>query len=574
MSKHKKKKTGKKLNPVVLILALVLLGGAGGFLYYHSHYARVDNTNVPLETTTELDLRGQGVTDLREVMRCSGLQKVDLRQNELSVAQIDALRAALPDCYVRWDIPLGGQRYDSESEELTLRDLDMDDWENLFLFPSLRTLTVGECTRFDRLSSVQQSLSGCDLLWNVSLGGKWYDSRSPLLQPDGDVDAEELRANLAHFPCLTSLRLQGASLTAAEQRELLSAYPDVRFLWSVELGGAQYDSSVSSLAFSGSAVTAQELTEKLPLFPYLRTLDLTGSNMSLNDLLALTEAFPQVDILWEHELCGRSFSSLTEEIDLSGIKMESTAPVEETLPWFPRLKKVVMSECGFSNEEMDALNKRHEDVRFVWTVHFGTFSMRTDEVQFIAANFEPWVILYDRDVECLKYCTDLIALDFGHMQIKDLSFLNYMPHMQYLILAECYCSDLSPLANLKELKYLEAFKCPIEDLSPLLQCTSLEDLNICYIWIKTDLAYQQLSQMTWLDRLWYCGTYFTDAEKQSLQDALPDCEMDLRWGAESTGGTWRKHAHYYEMRDAFHMYYMPGGTNGVDENGQAIINYG
>ncbi len=28
---------------------------------------------------------------------------------------------------------------------------------------------------------------------------------------------------------------------------------------------------------------------------------------------------------------------------------------------------------------------------------------------------------------------------------------------------------------------------------------------------------------------------------------------------------------YYEMRDFFEMYYMPGGTNGVDENGNQII---
>ena len=47
--------------------------------------------------------------------------------------------------------------------------------------------------------------------------------------------------------------------------------------------------------------------------------------------------------------------------------------------------------------------------------------------------------------------------------------------------------------------------------------------------------------------------------------------MCIRDSGEPTGSTWREHPHYFEMRDFFGMYYMPGGTNGVDENGNQII---
>jgi hypothetical protein len=47
--------------------------------------------------------------------------------------------------------------------------------------------------------------------------------------------------------------------------------------------------------------------------------------------------------------------------------------------------------------------------------------------------------------------------------------------------------------------------------------------------------------------------------------------MFLEPPAESTGGGWRDPPHYYDMRDIFEMYYMPGGTNGVDDRGQQII---
>ncbi|MDD6157898.1 MAG: hypothetical protein PUC52_00465 [bacterium] len=558
---------------IALILVLLLLGG-GVLFYRHARYARVNDELYSLSDTTELDLRGQGVSDLSDLQRCVNLKWVDLRQNALSAEQIDALCAALPGCNVRWDVPLGGERYDSESSELTLRDLDMDDWENLFRFPALRSLTVGECTRFDRLESLRRTLPECSFSWNVGLEGRWYSGDAALLELDGAGDAAALSEALSHFSRLTSVRIRNCALTPDEQAALLGAYPNIRFLWDVELGGQRFSSAASVLDLRGAPVDMQELSARMALFPWLREVDLTGCDVPLEERLALCSAYPNVKVLWNHEVCGRVFSSDAEEIDLSRIKMENTQAVEDALPYFPRLKKVVMSDCGFTNEEMDALNNRYEDVRFVWTVYFGTFSMRTDETQFIAARFTPWTILYNKDVVCLKYCTDLIALDFGHMAISDLSFLNYMPHMQYLILAECPVNDVSVLANLKELKYLEIFKAPLEDLTPLLQCTSLEDLNICYIWIKNEPAFEQLSQMTWLDRLWFCGTYFTADMKEQLQQRLPDCEMDLRWGAESTGGTWRKHPHYYEMRDAFKMYYMPGGTNGVDENGHPIINFG
>ena len=46
------------------------------------------------------------------------------------------------------------------------------------------------------------------------------------------------------------------------------------------------------------------------------------------------------------------------------------------------------------------------------------------------------------------------------------------------------------------------------------------------------------------------------AQLAALREELPDCEIWCRTGDESTGSTWRYSESYYEMRDAFHMYYM------------------
>ena len=78
-------------------------------------------------------------------------------------------------------------------------------------------------------------------------------------------------------------------------------------------------------------------------------------------------------------------------------------------------------------------------------------------------------------------------------------------------------------------------------------------------------------QMPWLQRLWYCGNGLTDEQIEQLQANMPACEMYMEKHGEATGGTWREHPHYFEMRDVFEMYYMPGGTNGVDDSGHQIV---
>ena len=81
-------------------------------------------------------------------------------------------------------------------------------------------------------------------------------------------------------------------------------------------------------------------------------------------------------------------------------------------------------------------------------------------------------------------------------------------------------------------------------------------------------------QMPWLERLWYCGNGLKPAQVEALKENMPECEMYLAPHGESTGSTWRTHPHYYERRDVFEMYYMPGGTNGVAADGSQIVNEG
>lgn len=259
---------------------------------------------------------------------------------------------------------------------------------------------------------------------------------------------------------------------------------------------------------------------------------------------------------------GEEFSSDASQLDLSGIPVEDeAAELEAKLPAFPALEKVIMCDCGLTDQQMNALDQKYTEIRFVWTVHFGGYSLRTDATGFIAAK-EPHGELTNKDMPPLQYCTDLVALDLGHMKFTDISFVSGMKHLRFLVLADGELDDITPIAELPELEYLEIFRTNVRDLTPLLDCRSLKDLNICFIPKNASQdAFEVLMQTTWLERLFFVGNKLTREQRNELRAAYPEtAEVVLYDEMESTGLDWRYHPRYYEMRDLLGMYYMLGGT--------------
>ena len=413
---------------------------------------------------------------------------------------------------------------------------------------------------------------------DVSLDGESYSPLAAGLTLTGrGVTAGELSESLARLPEVRFVELRDAEFTASERRTLREEHPEVVFEWPVTILGEKYLSTETELSFAGRPdlddASLTEIWEAAEEFPGLRTVDLTDCGLDNAALHALDEALGDVDVRWTIELYGVPVCTTDTQIDLSGRKVgDNGAAVEEALPLFSRLEKVVMCDCGVSNEDMDALNRRHENVRFVWMVDVQWAAIRTDALYFTPYAASGVAQTHRRaGLKNLQYCPDLIALDVGHSHTRELGYLEGMPHLKYLIIVENYLTDMEAIGKLKELKWLEMFQCSVRshDLSPLVNCTSLEDLNICYVTIPGDNVYETLRQMKWLKRIWCSGTRMTRAQLKSLREELPDCEIWCRTGDESTGSTWRYSESYYEMRDAFHMYYMDIRGHRVDRLDEA-----
>ena len=390
------------------------------------------------------------------------------------------------------------------------------------------------------------------------LEGREYGSKTRLISLEGSgVSEKELREVLPLLPGLERLEYPACPFSTETQLALHETFPDVDFIWPVCWADRTVSADSETLELPESTVSWEELKNLLPLFPRLREADLGGRKLTAEELASLWELCPDVDFRCGVELFFRTFDSFAEEIDLSGIPMEDTEEVEAALELFPRLRKVVMCECGLTNETMDALNRKYEDIRFVWLVNVFGCALRTDATGFIQYNLPPCYLEGGR-ASNLHYCTDLIALDLGHTGLTDeeMDFLPSMPHLQYLILADCHITDISDVALLQELTYFEVFESPVRDFSPLLSCPLLTDLNVSYNACFNEESVEVLRQMTQLERLWMYGTKLSGDELRVLTEALPDCIIQTGPAQSSTGGGWRDHDHYRAMRDALHSRYM------------------
>lgn len=387
-----------------------------------------------------------------------------------------------------------------------------------------------------------------------------------------DAKPEELEQLLSQLPHLKKLTLEGNIPSYETLLVIHAQFPDLEMVFPVAFGEKIILSDAEALDLSGIEVDPDTIAKQLSLFSHLRELTLLGTNLTDEEKMYLCDNLPGVLVLCELPMAEQYFLTDSTELDLSGLPL-TVAEIEKMLPYFPCLKKLDMSFCGISDAEMDALNQRHPNISIVWTVTMGMAKIRTDAVFFYPAgvNYYPT----NEEMQKLRYCTELIAIDIGHTRATDCDFLWYTPKVKYLILADTGITDITPVGNLKDLIYLELFNLRIIDYSPLLNCTKLQDLNIG----TTHGDPEPLSKMTWLHNLQWHRADQDPATKEAvlkLPEQLPDTNVELypKKKARNIGGPWRYLPNYYVFRDIIGADYFNQDQIGDywgEEDGERIM---
>ena len=465
--------------------------------------------------------------------------------------EVEALRI-----YNETYLVMDGVEYLRASTELDLSGMQIAELEKLTELTTLKKLNLRDTgITTEQYEMLRAGLPGCEISWSVPFQDGYLND--DIQELTLTALSENDLAMLAYLPQLKSVNAdlcQDLDAIAA----LMEQYPALNVTYMVSIGETAYPCNTED-ALTVTDPDAQDLMYKLAFLPALTDVTLEGTLPENELLIALKEKYPNITFLWDLTVCGVKTNTLAEFIDLSKIQMKDTSELEAALPCFYKLAKVDMIDCGLSNEDMDALNKRHPETRFVWKVRVSGITVRTDIKHFMPYKYS---IKKVGSLENLRYCTDVEVLDFGHKRIKDLSYIEYMPNLRFLLILECDIYDLDIVGNCTSLVYLESCSIPSNDYWPLTNLTNLKDLNISYTpfyydsrsWGKFgDIT--PLYQMTWLDRLWMAYARVDEATRADLRAALPNVEL-MFVSVSDTNQGWRYAPSYYEMRDILGLWYM------------------
>ena len=469
-------------------------------------------------------------------------------QRKLAEAEAERLRI-----YHETYLVMDGAEYLRTSTELDLSNRQITEVEKLQELTKLQQLDLrGTGITTEQYDMLAAALPDCEILWSVPFQGAYCDNTAQELVLETLTDEDV--AVLAYFPELASVKAEDCR-DYDQLFRLMETYPDLTVTCSVPVGDVVIPYDTESITLTDP--DASELLTKLRYLPQLTAVTLEGTLPDQDAMILLKETFPNITFLWNFSLFGVETNSLAEFIDLSKIPMSDTKELEAALPCFYNLTKVDMIDCGLSNEDMDALNKRHPGTLFVWKVKVSSVYLRTD-----AKYFMPWKhkISNLNNLSNLRYCTEMEVLDFGHKGVYDVSYIEYMPKLRFLLLLEC-TPDLEIVGNCITLEYIELCSSPLTDFWPLTNLTNLKDLNLSYTPFYGNHNFGKfgdltpLMQMTWLDRLWMAYSRIGDENRAMMREALPTTEL-LFISDSATDRGWRSSPQYFEQRDILEMWYM------------------
>ena len=512
--------SGKKKLLMVLLILVLLASVAAGLLWNLENYVLVGMRFYPRQA-----------------------RQMDLREEEISVSHYEKLQEKLPDCEILWDVPFQDREIPHDVTEITVQTLAERDIGTLECFPDLETVHAEGCTDYDVLLKLQEASLDLRVDYPLELGTETFagTARQILLETVTEEDV----AKLAYLP-----RLQKVLCSGGEKEEiaLLLEYCQTRGLeFLISLGGEVI--GLDTREVIAGAITDGQLG-LLEFLPEMTSLHIRNPEASVENLLALQKARPDVEITWEQELYGMVYPSDAEEMDFSGAKIKDLTDLDEKMTYFPDVETGFLGQCGLDNELLaDHREKVRDRYKLVWTVSLGNkLKSRTDAKTFMPAR-EHVYYFNDEEAYNLRYCEEMVCIDIGHMSIHNIDFVEFMPDLEYLILAHSQLNYIEPIRHCKKLKFLELDWSPLKDLSPLAECTALEDLNLG----NTFADFEPIKEMTWLKNLWMvdCST----RARYEMTQALPDTRVMVT-GAATVANGWRDLENYYAMRDLLGMHYM------------------
>ena len=496
---------------------------------------------------------------------------LDLRGRKISAEHYEKLRRKLPGCEIQWDIPFQDQYLPQDTTEVTITSLTDGQVRQLDYLLNLKTVHAEGCTDYAALAALKTRRPEVEVIYTVTLNGREYAQDTRELELSGVPEEEVARLN--YLPDLQTVKL-AAGETNASLGAIMELCNERGIRFEVKLGGRTYDAETTSITLTNATDEELSLVRGLP---NLKKLHIVEPRATAENLIALQVAYPEIAISWEMDVFGVTVSSEDAVVDLYCARIDDLKALEEAMLYFPKAEKLALYGCvdpkleGTISQDVEGVrpggvmdmkkatvmdyealaqfrDRVRDQYKVAWTVPCGKkLTVNTDDTSFMPTREHVYYFL-DSESYNLRYCEDMVCIDIGHMAVTKIDFVEFMPNLEYLILAHTEVRDLTPLANCKKLKFLELDHSTVPDFTPLKECTSLEDLNIG----ETFADIEPILEMTWLKNLWMIGR---SGAAYKVVQALTETNVVYAGDATVASG-WRNLSNYFAMRDILSMEYM------------------
>ena len=433
---------------------------------------------------------------------------------------------------------LAGCKANTEELALVLTEADFAQLEE---YPKLQRLDLTGSTCYDAIEAYIAAHPEVEVTYTVAFAGQEFDPEVTelTLQPE-EFDLQELMDILPHLPQVTRVDLPGAVLVLSpeEVEAFTEAYPQVELSYCVDVLVQLVEPTVTELDLSG--LTSEDLDtviHNMQLLSELTSVELMDENgesaLSVADVKKLQDAYPGVFFHYSFDLFGQTVSTDQESIVYldTPIGNEGETEIRQALDILTNCTYFKLDDCGIDSETMASIRDDYPDVKVVWRIYCGKFSMCTDETMVRMTHGLDNTNCYE-----LRYCTDVTYMDLGHNEsLTDVSFVAYMPKLECVIVSGSPVKDISAFANHENLEFLELCFCGhLEDISMLDTCTNLKYLNISYTKVSDLSSLENLP----LERFNCMHTSISAATQAAFESWHPDC-LNRFTGEQPYGYGWR-----------------------------------
>ena len=241
---------------------------------------------------------------------------------------------------------------------------------------------------FDHFDQLHELLPECQILWNVPFQNGVLSSDSTSVSVS-DLTAGEIDLLLKYLPLLKTV--DASACSNYEILELLKTKaPEIDVQYSVSLGSRAFAPDTAELVLESGDYTYEALTANLVHLPEVNTILLKKPELTLEQIDALKEAYPQISFSFTVEILGEEYDGNTTELALADLTHEDVETVGAKFALLPNLEYVDLTDLNgkssLEKADVKALMDFAPEAVFQYTFDFHGVTVSTDSEEVIVQN--------------------------------------------------------------------------------------------------------------------------------------------------------------------------------------------